>query len=112
MIILRRPARHGHVIFTVLVLVVVLALLYRSRLLIGLLFEDGARDAIYPAVILDPDYSGNAAVQVIPKIIHQTYKNTSIPKEWQPLHEQAQSMTEGYEYMVCAPCPHLLKHLN
>lgn len=93
-----RPSRRGPILFILAVAVVVGILLHRSRLLIGLLFEDGSHNAIYPAVILAQDPpEGN---QLIPKIIHQTYKNASLPKVWAEQQRQLLDLHQDYEYMV------------
>lgn len=92
------PSRRGPILFLLGVVVVVGILLHRSRLLIGLLFEDGAHNAIYPAVILGPDAPEGA--QLIPKIIHQTYKNASLPAIWAEQQRQLLDLHQDYEYMV------------
>ena len=93
-----RTSRRGPILFILAVVVVVGILLHRSRFLIGLLFEDGSRNAIYPAVILAQDQS--EANQLIPKIIHQTYKNASLPTVWVEQQRQLLELHEDYEYMV------------
>ena len=101
MSILLRSPRRGSIIFVLSVALVVGVLLYRSRLLLGLLFEDGSQDAIYPALILTPNAQVNdSQVQLIPKIIHQTYVNTSLPEVWKKQQEQLLSLHKDYVYMV------------
>lgn len=37
---------------------------------------------------------------MIPKIIHQTWKRDSIPKQWIPFTEKVKSLNPGWEYML------------
>jgi mannosyltransferase OCH1-like enzyme len=38
---------------------------------------------------------------MIPKIIHQTYINTSIPEQWKSGQQSCIDLHADYEYMVC-----------
>jgi mannosyltransferase OCH1-like enzyme len=96
-----RASRRGLVVFLLFVLTVVATILYRSRLLFGLLLEDGLRTAIYPAeLIAELEHEHDSHSDVIPKIIHQTYKNTSLPAIWLEQQNQTLALHEDYEYMV------------
>lgn len=75
--------RRGLVIF-LLVNLIILSLLVRSvSTLLALLVEDAAADAIHRAELPSPNSSLiEHRPQIIPKIIHQTYKNETIPEVW------------------------------
>ena len=58
--------------------------------LLGLLFIDGSDDMITKAELPAPGSSRvNGRSQLIPKIIHQTYKNETIPVAWQDAQASA-----------------------
>jgi len=75
---------------------VVLVLLHRSRYLIGLLFEDGGRDSISPS---DVPSENTTLPLLIPKIIHQTYKNEDLPEHWKNAQNAVKYYHPDYEYM-------------
>ena len=93
--------RRGTVIFLVINLIVIGFLLNACSTLISLLFEDGAADAIARAEIPAP---GSELIdnrtQLIPKIIHQTYINESIPARWKAGQQSCIDLHEDYEYIV------------
>jgi hypothetical protein len=93
--------RRGTVIFLVINLIVIGFLLNACSTLISLLFEDGAADAIARAEIPAPgsDLIENRT-QLIPKIIHQTYINASIPVQWKAGQQSCIDLHEDYEYIV------------
>ena len=68
---------------------------------LNVLFEDGSADAIHRAEIPAPgsDRLENRT-RLIPKIIHQTYKNSSIPEIWQAGQQSCIDLHEDYEYKV------------
>lgn len=37
---------------------------------------------------------------VIPKIIHQTYRNNNVPNQWKQAQKSCQDLHEDYEYKV------------
>lgn len=93
--------RRGTAIFLVINLVVIGFLLNAFSTLIGLLFEDGAADAIRHADIPGPGSDLiDGRKQVIPKILHQTYINSSIPAQWKAGQQSCLDLHEDYEYMV------------
>jgi mannosyltransferase OCH1-like enzyme len=94
--------RRGTIIFLVINLVVIGFLLNAFSNLISLLFEDGASDAIHRAEIPAPgsDLIDNRT-QLIPKIIHQTYINSSIPAQWKAGQQSCLDLHGDYEYKVC-----------
>lgn len=93
--------RRGTAIFLVINLIIIGFLLNACSTLIGLLFEDGAADAIQTADIpsLDSDVT-DGKKQLIPKILHQTYINDSIPEQWKKGQQSCLDLHKDYEYMV------------
>ena len=93
--------RRGTIIFLVVNLFVIGVLLNAFSTLISLLFEDGSADAIARAEIPAPgsDLIENRT-QLIPKIIHQTYINESIPEQWKAGQESCKALHKDYEYKV------------
>lgn len=69
--------------------------------LISLLFENASADAIPRSEIPDigSDVIGNKP-QLIPKIIHQTYINESIPAQWKAGQQSCIDLHPDYEYKV------------
>lgn len=68
--------------------------LWKCRYLVQLLFETGSRTTFSP-FDLRPD-----AEQLVPKIIHQTYANTSIPHGWRKAQRTLLKLHPEYEYKV------------
>ena len=72
--------------------------------LLGLLFVDGSDDMITKAELPAPGSSRvNGRSQLIPKIIHQTYKNASIPVAWQDAQQSCLDLhqpEDGWEYKL------------
>ncbi|KAH8653174.1 MIPC synthase subunit [Tricladium varicosporioides] len=93
-----RSSRRG-LFFIVFVCLVVAILLHRSRFLIGLLFEDGARYSIPTDTTLPQEYTSNETGFLIPKIIHQTYKDENIPEHWREAQKATKLLHPDYEYM-------------
>ncbi len=99
-------------IFFLVVNVLIVAFLVRSVFtLLLLLVEDASDDAIHHAEIPAPN-SGliDNRTQLIPKIIHQTYINESIPEHWKVGQQSCIDLHEDYEYKVSgrAECASLL----
>ena len=93
--------RRGTAIFLVINLTIIAFLVHACSTLIGLLFEDGAADAIPRAEIPAPSSELiDGMKQLIPKIIHQTYINESIPQQWQAGQQSCLEFHKDYEYMV------------
>jgi hypothetical protein len=83
------------------VVVIVTILLYRSRFLFGLLFENGSRDAIYPSsIIASTSETKQNQAQLIPKIIHQTYRTEDIPEHWKEGQKALKELHPDWQYMV------------
>jgi len=93
--------RRGTTIFLVINLLVIGFLINAFSTLISLLFEDGSADAIHRAEIPAPasDLLENRT-HLIPKIIHQTYKNSSIPEAWQAAQQSCINLHHDYEYKL------------
>ncbi len=93
--------RRGLAIFLFINLIIVGFLLNSVRTLLSLLIEDGAADAITRAEIPAPN-SGliDNRTQLIPKIIHQTYLNESIPGHWKGAQQSCIDLHKDYEYKV------------
>jgi inositol phosphorylceramide mannosyltransferase catalytic subunit len=101
---IRRPPQRGSFLFVLLATLIVLTLLHRTRFLFALLLEDGKGDAIFPSELLSPssDRERNAT-EVIPKIIHQTYKTEEIPEHWKAGQDAVKELHPDWEYMVYDP---------
>ena len=94
--------RRGTVIFLVINLIVIGFLLNAFSTLISLLFEDGDEDAISRAEVPAPgSHQIDNRMQLIPKIIHQTYINSTIPAQWKAGQQSCIDLHEDYEYKVC-----------
>lgn len=93
--------RRGLLIF-VLVNLLVLSFLIRSvSTLLSLLVEDASADAIHRAELPSPNSSLiEQRPQIIPKIIHQTYKNETIPEVWVEAQQSCIDLHPDYEYIL------------
>ena len=80
---------------------VVLFLLHSVWTLLSLLVVDGSDDAISRPELPAPNSpSINERPKVVPKIIHQTYKNETIPEVWREAQQSCIDLHEDYEYKV------------
>lgn len=95
--------RKGLRLFLIVNLLFVGFLVHSVFTLLRVLVEDGREDAISRAEIPAPS-SGliDEQPQLIPKIIHQTYVNESIPAHWKGPQQSCIDMHEDYEYKVRA----------
>ena len=94
--------RRALVVFLLVNMLIVAFLVHSCFTLITLLVEDGAKDAIHHAEIPAPNSPLiDVRPQLIPKIIHQTYINESIPERWREAQQSCVNMHEDYEYKVC-----------
>lgn len=93
--------RKGLVLFLLLNLVIIGFLVNCVFTLITLLFEDCSADAIHsvdiPALSSPPI---DSRPQLIPKIIHQTWENETIPDQWQKAQQSCLDLHGDYEYKV------------
>lgn len=77
-------------------LIIVLFLLYQTFDLITLIHDDSFEDEI-----LDIDLkNSNEKPDLIPKIIHQTYKDTNIPSQWQKGQQNCINLHQDYQYIL------------
>ena len=93
--------------FIIGVFLIVLILLHRSRYLIALLFEEGGRDSLFLSEV-PPE--NTTLPLLIPKIIHQTYKDENLPEHWEKAQYAVKYYHPDYEYMV--RLPYLLTHIT
>ncbi|KAJ9642954.1 CSG1/SUR1-like protein [Coniosporium tulheliwenetii] len=93
--------RKGVLFFLVFNLFVVALLVHSVWSLLMLLVVDGSEDAISRAELPAPgsDTIGDRP-QLIPKIIHQTYINDSIPLVWQEAQKSCMDLHSDYEYKM------------
>jgi len=93
--------RRGVLIFLVVNLIILSFLVRSVFTLLSLLVEDASADAIHRAELPSPNSSLiEQRPQVIPKIIHQTYKNESIPEVWKDAQQSCIDLHPDYEYIV------------
>ncbi|KAI9934112.1 hypothetical protein ASPWEDRAFT_48705 [Aspergillus wentii DTO 134E9] len=93
--------RRGVLIFLVVNLVLLSFLVRSVFTLLTLLVEDASADAIHRAELPSPNSSLiEQRPQVIPKIIHQTYKNETIPEVWLDAQQSCIDLHPDYEYIL------------
>ena len=93
--------RRGLTIFLVINAIIVLFLIRSVYTLLTLLIEDGSEDAIHSAEIPAPNSPLiEDRPQLIPKIIHQTYVNDSVPEHWREAQKSCIDLHTDYEYKV------------
>ena len=93
--------RRAHLIFIVVTLLLVAFLLHSVSTLLSLLIEDASADAIHRSELPAPNSTLIAnRPQLIPKIIHQTYINESIPTRWLPAQQSCIDLHPDYEYIM------------
>ena len=84
----------------ILILSVILGLaLYLVSTLIALLFETGYSNAISPES-LPARQQWSEERRPIPKIIHQTWKNETIPEAWSIAQYSCVDLHPDYQYIV------------
>lgn len=95
--------RRGLLIFLLVSLLVLSFLVHSVSTLLSLLVENSAADAIHHAELPSPNSSLiQQRPQIIPKIIHQTYKNETIPEVWVEAQQSCIDLHPDYEYIVRA----------
>ncbi|KAL2828270.1 nucleotide-diphospho-sugar transferase [Aspergillus cavernicola] len=93
--------RRGLLVFLVVNLLILTFLIRSVSTLLSLLLEDAAADAIHRAELPSPNSSLiEQRPQIIPKIIHQTYINESIPEVWQEAQQSCIDLHPDYEYIL------------
>jgi mannosyltransferase OCH1-like enzyme len=94
--------RRGLVLFLIVNLAIIGLLVNYVFTLITLLFDDCSADAISTAEIPAPNSELiDQRPQLIPKIIHQTFQNESIPLKWKEAQQSCIDLHGDYEYKVC-----------
>lgn len=94
---MRRPL----LIFLLITTVILTFLLHEVSTLIALLIEDASADAIQKSELPAPNSTLiPSRPQLIPKIIHQTYINESIPARWQASQKSCIDLHQDYEYIL------------
>lgn len=93
--------RRGLAVFLIINLIVIAFLVRSVFTLLTLLIEDGSADAIHSAEIPAPNSPLiDNLPQLIPKIIHQTYVDETIPEHWREAQRSCIDLHEDYEYKV------------
>jgi mannosyltransferase OCH1-like enzyme len=93
--------RRGVVLFAICATAIILFLVNSVWTLLTLLVEDGHEDAISKAELPAPGSPPtDKRSHMIPKIIHQTYINTSIPEVWQEAQQSCINLHPDWEYKL------------
>ncbi|EXJ79725.1 hypothetical protein A1O3_08008 [Capronia epimyces CBS 606.96] len=93
--------RRSLLIFLLATVVIVTLLLHSVSTLLSLLIEDASADAIHRSELPAPNSTLlETRPQLIPKIIHQTYINESIPPNWKPAQQSCIDLHPDYEYIL------------
>lgn len=93
--------RRGLILFLVCNLIIIGFLVNFLFTLITLLFEDCSADAIRSVDIPAPNSQLiDSRPQLIPKIIHQTWQNETVPEKWQKAQQSCLDLHGDYEYKV------------
>ena len=92
----------GRVLLFLLINLCVVAFLVHSVwTLLSLLVVNGSEDAITKAELPAPHSEKiDDRPLVIPKIIHQTYKNETIPEVWKEAQQSCIELHKDYEYKL------------
>ena len=102
---LRSTMRRTILLFLILNFVVIGFLVHSVFTLLTLLVETGDTDAITRGEIPSPGSPLNDdRPQLIPRILHQTYINETIPEKWKEPVQQCLDLHGDYEYKVCCRC--------
>jgi mannosyltransferase OCH1-like enzyme len=93
--------RRGILIFLISTIVVLGFAVHHVWTLLELLVVDGKEDAILRAELPAPNSGAiSERPQLIPKIIHQTYINESVPEHWKAPQQSCIDLHPDYEYKV------------
>jgi mannosyltransferase OCH1-like enzyme len=93
--------RRSVVIFLIIQTLIIIFLVRSVFTLLTLLTETGDADAITHGEIPAPNSTAiEKRPQLIPKIIHQTYINATIPERWREPVQQCLDIHKDYEYKV------------
>ncbi len=98
--------RRGLAVFLIINALVIAFLVRSVFTLLTLLVEDGSADSIHSAEIPAPNSPLIENMpQFIPKIIHQTYVDETIPEHWREAQRSCIDLHEDYEYKVGGNVP-------
>ena len=89
--------RRSRIILTLTILLLLIYTLHSVSTLLLLLFETASTDIIHPSSLPPPNTTTTTPL-LIPKIIHQTYINTSIPTPWLPAQQSCLALHPDYTY--------------
>jgi len=96
--------RRAALLFLVAIFAFIIFLLHSVWTLLSLLVVDGSQDAISKAELPALDsHTSHGSQQMIPRIIHQTYINESIPAVWQEPQKSCIDLhpkDDGWEYKL------------
>jgi hypothetical protein len=93
--------RRNVLIFLLVTVAVLGFAVHHVWVLLSLLFIDGSEDAISRAELPAPNSPAiSERPQVIPKIIHQTYINESLPEHWKGPQQSCLDLHPDYEYKL------------
>ncbi|GAB1739121.1 hypothetical protein NU219Hw_g3876t1 [Hortaea werneckii] len=96
--------RRAVLLFLIFNLAVIAFLVHSVWTLLSLLVVTGSEDAISKAELPAPGSTMiDTRPQLIPKIIHQTYKNATIPPVWQEAQQSCKALhseEDGWEYKL------------
>ncbi|KAF2457265.1 nucleotide-diphospho-sugar transferase [Lineolata rhizophorae] len=93
--------RRSVLLFLVANILIVGYLVHSVWTLLSLLVVDGSEDAISRAELPAPNSPAiTSQPQLIPKLIHQTYVNESIPERWKEAQQSCIDLHEDYEYRL------------
>ena len=93
--------RRSVIVFLVINATILIYLIHSVFTLLELLIEDGSADAVTRAEL--PALNStliDARPVLIPKIIHQTWKNETIPEMWRKSQQDCRNIHPDYEYRV------------
>ncbi|KAJ5763427.1 hypothetical protein N7533_002108 [Penicillium manginii] len=93
--------RRSFLVFLLFSLLIIGILVRSVWTLLSLLVEDAAADAIHGAELPSLNTSlTDQRPQMIPKIIHQTYKDENIPEVWLAAQKSCIDLHPDYEYIL------------
>ncbi|KAJ5986050.1 hypothetical protein N7451_010415 [Penicillium sp. IBT 35674x] len=93
--------RRAPLIFLLTSLLIIFLLIRSVSTLLSLLVENATADAIHRAELPSPNSTLIEQLpHMIPKIIHQTYKNEAIPEIWVDAQQSCIELHPDYEYIL------------
>ena len=97
--------RKGLLLLVLGVVAVLGGLVYLFSTLIALLFETGLQNAIPPSILSSSWIASTTSEEhrPIPKIIHQTWKNETVPEAWSIAQYSCLDLHPDYQYIVTVP---------